>query len=140
MYAFVGKKIRIEEFDATVKGPITRYYDDEFGDTISSQSVSLSLDHAYHCSYQVTQPVFNRLSVDTISFNAYSHYVDPGFDRSDYVLLYLSKDSAGTFYMQKYQYDLLKKRPTGFVGLKGQSIKRLFNKKRVGVFSNRDLF
>lgn len=140
LYAFVGKRVTIERFDATMKRPITRYFDKELGDTISSRHVSLSLDAAYHCTYAVSEPVFNKLTSDTVEFNAYSHSTNLGFEKSEYVLLYLSKDSTGKFYQQKYQYDLLIRNSEGYFGVSGKSIKHLFNQKRYGVFKSRGVF
>src|SRR5690606_28736630 len=64
-------------------------------------------DNAFLCKYLVIRNLYNKLEQDTIEFKAYDHYGRPGFEDSDEVVLYLSKDSDGQYFHRKYQFENL---------------------------------
>ncbi|HEX7869189.1 MAG TPA: hypothetical protein VF455_03665 [Chryseobacterium sp.] len=110
LYAFVGKKISVTEFDPNEnKEDIqTGEYeiDEETGDTLKIVKKSYVIDRAFRCRYKVVRQMFNYLKTDTVEFIAYDHYGTPGFAERDTVILYLSKSKDGSHYFhQKYQYD-----------------------------------
>lgn len=109
LYAFVGKKISVTEFDPNEKQEDVqtgRYeIDEETGDTKIVKK-SYVMDRAFKCKYQVIRKMFNYLETDTVEFIAYDHYGTLGFAKRDTVILYLSKSKDGSHYFhQKYQYD-----------------------------------
>lgn len=110
LYAFVGKKISVTEFDPNEnkESEFTGEYeiDEETGDTLKISRRHYIMDGAFKCKYQVVRKMFNYLESDTIEFIAYDHYGTPGFAESDTVILYLSKSKdEGHYFHQKYQYD-----------------------------------
>jgi hypothetical protein len=139
LYAFIGEKISVEEFDPNEKStritinPVTK-------DTI--RHVSLITDYAYNVKYKIIKPIFNDLKVDTIEFVAYDHYGRPGFEKNKNVILYISKSEKGDYYVhQKYQYDpVVQNRKGIWKGENGKSIEKLFNTKKEGVFKARGIF
>ena len=135
LYAFIGKKISMDEFE--VKNKIVYRVDSITKDTI--KQISIAMDRGFNATYQVIKPVFNDLKVDTIQFKVYNHYGRPYFEKQKYVLLYISKDNDN-FYLQKYQYDAVKKKKGTWAGKNGQSLQELFNAKKEGVFKARKLF
>lgn len=109
LYAFVGKKISVTEFDPNENQedvPTGKYeIDEETGDTLKVIKKRY-MDNAFKCKYQVMRKMFNDLETDTVEFVAYDHYGTPGFAERDTVILYLSKSKDGSHYFhQKYQYD-----------------------------------
>lgn len=110
LYAFVGKKISVNEFDPNKnqEGVPSRKYetDEETRDTLKIVSKRYIMDRAFKCKYKVVKKMFNSLETDTVEFVAYDHYGTPGFAERDTVILYLSKSVKGRHYFhQKYQYD-----------------------------------
>lgn len=122
LYAFVGKKISMEE----TLNEKQRIKDLNSNDSI----IVISMDQGFMCKYQVLQNVFNKFSCDTIEFEAYDHYGSPDFINHEYVLLYLLKTVDGKFIHMKYQFDALKNSHIGFKGKNGKSIKKLFLTKK----------
>lgn len=139
LYAFIGEKISVTEFNPNIKNKRIEI-DSITGDTI--RYVSFVMDLGFNNKYKVLKNVFNKIEGDTINFVAYNHYGRPGFENYKHVILYLSKDKkSGAFYHQKYQFDPVKKSKNGiWKGLKGQSIQKLFNKKKEGVLGARGIF
>lgn len=104
LYAFVGKKISIQEFDPNADKAERVETDSVTGEKIVWKSVSM--DGAFKCKYLVVEKIFNDLKIDTIEFVAYDHYGRPGFENYESVLLYISKTKDGKgYFQQKYQYD-----------------------------------
>lgn len=139
LYAFVGEKISVIEFDPNENN--TRIEIDSItGDTI--RRVSYVMDYGFKNKYKVVKNVFNDLKTDTIEFVAYDHYGRPGFENYKNVILYISLNKEkGHFYHQKYQYDAVEKTKNGtWKGLNGESIEKLFNAKKKGVLTARGLF
>jgi len=140
LYAFIGKKISVIEFD-----PNDPSRDRIVIDSITKDTVRMRryvMDQGFKCKYQVLYKVFNNLNKSVVDFEAYDHYGRPGFENYDHVLLYLSvkSDSSGYFH-QKYQFDPVKKNGDGtWTGLNGESIESLFKTKKKNVFSKRGLF
>jgi hypothetical protein len=112
--------------------------DGNTGDTIIRRR--LVMDYAFNAEYEVLQNVYNEVGSDTVAFEAYDHYGRPGFEKYEYVLLYLSKYSSGTFYQQKYQFDPLINKGGRFSGENGESTKRLFKQRTKTVFKARNIF
>lgn len=118
LYAFVGKKISVTEFDPNTGNkniPTGKYeIDEETGDTLKIFENHYVMDRAFKCKYQVIRKIFNYLESDTVEFIAYDHYGNPGFAEKDTVALYLSKSKDGCHYFhQKYQYDNVYKNKKG---------------------------
>ncbi|MNU12025.1 hypothetical protein D3C71_00460 [compost metagenome] len=110
LYAFVGKRISVTEFDPNENKediPTGEYeIDEETGDTLKIIKRRYIMDSAFKCKYQVIRKMFNYLESDTVEFIAYDHYGTPGFAQNDTVILYISKSKDGSHYIhQKYQYD-----------------------------------
>lgn len=110
LYAFVGKKISVTEFDPNEnqEDEQTGKYeiDEETGDSLKIVRKNYIMDRAFKCKYQVIRKIFNYLESDTVEFIAYDHYGNPGFAEKDTVALYLSKSKHdGHYFHQKYQYD-----------------------------------
>lgn len=138
LFAFVGKKIAVVKFDPNVVEPVIWEYDPETGDSVSRRKAYI-MDNAFRCTYQVVKQVYNKLQSDTIHFKAYDHYGRPGFEPYDYVLLYISKDTTGAFYHQKYQFDPVRQRWGKLKGSNGKSLTSLRNDKKQTVFKERNL-
>ena len=118
LYAFVGKKISVTEFDPNENQedvPTNNYeIDEETGDTLKIVKKSYVMDRAFKCRYKVVRQMFNYLKTDTVEFIAYDHYGTPGFAERDTVILYLSKSKDGSHYFhQKYQYDNVSRNKKG---------------------------
>lgn len=110
LYAFVGKKISVTEFDPNENKesePTGEYeIDEETGDTLKFVRKHYVMDRAFKCKYRVIKKMFNYLENDTVEFIAYDHYGTPRFAERDTVILYLSKSKDGGHYFhQKYQFD-----------------------------------
>ena len=58
------------------------------------------------------------------------------------MILYISlNEEKGNYYHQKYQFDPVEKvKNRTWKGMKGESIEELFNEKKTGVFTARELF
>ena len=143
LYAFVGEKISIVEFDpnAEFRKANPPEIDSLTGDTISIK-MRILMDNALIAKYRVIHEVFNRLSVDTIEFEVYDHWGRPSFEQYKTVLLYISRSEDGKRYIhQKYQFDRLKKTGANtWIGTNNSSLISLFNKKKDTVFKARGLF
>lgn len=139
LYAFIGEKISVTEFDPNENNTKIEI-DSISGDTI--RRVSYVMDSGFKNKYKVVKNVFNDLKTDTIEFVAYDHYGRPGFESYENVILYISLNKEkGNYYHQKYQFDPVKKTKNGtWKGLKGKSIEKLFNEKKKGVLRARGLF
>lgn len=103
LYAFVGKKISVEEFDPNLNNEEITIDSITGEKTIKTRYI---MDYGYIAKYLLIENVFNNLNRDTIEFLAYDHYGRPGFEDYDTVLLYISKSKNEEHYFhQKYQYD-----------------------------------
>lgn len=139
LYAFIGKKISMTEFDSN-EGNTEIEIDSMTGDTATWMRYYV-MDRGFKASYKVLSNVFNNLKKDAVNFVVYDHYGKPKFKNYKYVMLYLSLDDKGDYYHQKYQYDPVKKSKDGnWIGLKGESIEKLFMDKKNGVLKNRGVF
>jgi|LakMenEpi03Aug12_release.lakeMendotaPanAssembly.Ray.scaffolds.fasta_scaffold748677_1 hypothetical protein len=152
LYAFVGKKISVTEFDPNAENKGEEVIDKVTGEKIIRKNYIM--DAGFRCKYLILKNVFNNLENDTIEFVAYDHYGRPHFEEQEYVLLYISKSSKDNQYFhQKYQFDYLEQNPEGiFYGYtytikqrkkyityknkKMASLEDLFNKKKEEVFKN----
>lgn len=107
LYAFIGVKISIEEFDPNLNNKIKeKILDKETGDSLDVIKTQYVMDNAFRCKYKVIKNIFNDLPNDTIEFLAYDHYGKPNFSKRDTVILYISKSKDNSYYFhQKYQYD-----------------------------------
>ncbi|OEY71719.1 hypothetical protein [Salegentibacter salarius] len=139
LYAFIGEKISITEFDPN-ENPIRIEIDSVTGDTLRFKS--FVMDNAFNNRYKVVKNIFNKLETDTVDFVAYDHYGRPGFEDVKDVLLYLSwNEEKGHYYHQKYQFDSVVKNDKGtWTGSNGESIQELFSKKKDGVLTARGIF
>ncbi len=150
LFAFVGKKISVIEFDPNAEKEEKISIDSATGEKIVQKSHIM--DSGFKCKYIIQKNVFNRLDADTIDFVAYDHYGRPDFENSEFVLLYISKSQNGDYYYhQKYQFDDLRLNKEGiFYGYtftikkvnnhtmykeRNVSLKYLFLKKKKKVFS-----
>lgn len=139
LYAFIGEKISISEFDPNINNA-TIEIDSITNDTI--RHVTHIMDYAFNAKYKVLKNVFNKIETDTINFVVYNHYGRPDFENYENVILYISQNKEKEhYYHQKYQYDAIKKSKNGlWKGLNGKSIDKLFANKRNGIFKDRGLF
>lgn len=136
--AFIGKKISVQKIGRdTTK---TEKFMGLDGDTVVQKIIHF--DQKFKARYQVLRNVFNELERDTISFIVYDHYGRPKFEHYENALLYISFDQEDeNYYLQKYQYDPVKKTKKGnWKGLNGESIEKLFHEKKNGVLTARGLF
>ena len=102
LFAFVGKKISVIEFDPNAEQKGVKFYDSIIRDTIIRKSHYM--DNAYRCKYLIVENVFNNPKIDTIDFIAYDHYGNPAFSKYETALLYVSKSiKENHYYHQKYQ-------------------------------------
>jgi hypothetical protein len=150
LYAFVGKKISVTEFNPNAEQKDETIMEKVTGETLVKKSHIIDL--GFRCKYLVIKNVFNKLETDTIDFIAYDHYGRPVFEEPEYVMLYISKSSKGNyFFHQKYQFDYLEKNAEGiffgytrkikrkrnhtvFMPKEIASIEELFNKKKEETF------
>ena len=139
LYAFIGEKISVIEFDPN-KNNTRIKIDSLTGDTI--RRVSYVMDNGFKNKYIVVKNIFNDLKTDTIEFVAYDHYGRPGFENYKNVILYISLNKEKRYYYhQKYQFDpVVKTKNRTWKGLNGESIEKLFNEKKKGVLTSRGLF
>lgn len=107
LYAFIGEKISVEEFNPNINNEIIgKEINEETGDSVGVVRTHFVMDNALRCKYKVVKNIFNNLRNDTIEFLAYDHYGKPAFSERDSVILYLSKNKKDRHYFhQKYQYD-----------------------------------
>ena len=139
LYAFIGEKISVTEFDPNKNNTKIEIVSIS-GDTI--KIVSYIMDNGFKNKYKVVKNVFNDLKTDTIEFVAYDHYGRPGFENYKNVILYISLNKKkNNYFHQKYQFDPVEKTKNGtWKGLKVESIEKLFKEKRKGVLTARGLF
>ena len=128
LFAFVGEMILVEEFDPN-KNNKKKIKDPNSADSIIV--TEYVMDNAFNCKYKILQNVYNTFEKDTIDFKTYDHYGNPGFENYKYVLLYVSKSKEEGYFHIKYQFDAIKKTKTGFKGLNGKSIEKLFLNKKI---------
>ncbi|WP_379964655.1 hypothetical protein [Epilithonimonas sp. UC225_85] len=110
LYAFVGEKISVIEFDPNENQEKNqkseKILDEETGDSATVVYQRYIMDNAFRCKYKIIRKLFNDTKTDTIEFLAYDHYGNPAFAEKDTVILYLSKSiEDGHFFHQKYQFD-----------------------------------
>ena len=104
LFAFIGEKISMEEFDPNLDVKTIIEIDLENGDTIYRKAKII--DRAFKLKYKVIKNLFNDLKSDTVEFVAYDHYGKPGFSNLQNVILYISKSTDKKFYFhQKYEYN-----------------------------------
>ena len=141
LYVFIGKKISVTEFNPNKNWKNNNEFkiDSITGDTIFKRVYVM--DYGFKAKYSVKKNIFNTIQSDTVVFTVYDHYGRPNFENYDYVLLYLSKNDQGNYYHQKYQYNPIKVRGKNkWSGLKGETIKSLFEEKKNGVLKAREVF
>lgn len=142
LFAFVGKKISVIEFNPNEEQIGEKFFDSISGDTIIKKSYIMDL--GFKCQYKIIKNVFNNPQIDTIDFVAYYHYGKPKFSDYDTVLLYVSKSNIGDYYFhQKYQFDYLEKNSDSlFYGFQYDKIEKrnkiIFKNKRIATLE--DLF
>ena len=139
LYAFIGEKISVIEFDPNEKSERMEI-DSITGDTLIFKS--WVMDSGFKNKYKVIRNVYNELKTDTIEFLAYDHYGRPGFEKYKNVLLYLSYNKKkGNYYHQKYIFDPIEKNKKGiWNGVNGESVGKLFTKQKNGYLSARGVF
>jgi len=109
------------------------------GDTLLSDIIYF--DQCFLAEYEVKDLVFNNLNKDTVIFEVYNHMGNPFFEYSDYSIVYLSKSEDDEYYLQKYMYDHVKlNNDSLWVGINGESVDYLFNKKKNGYLKARGIF
>lgn len=85
VYAFVGEKVEVKEFNPQVeKGAIL-------------------MDSAFKAKYKIIQNVYGDYQGEFIEFEAFDHYGYPAFAKFKNVLLFVS-EYKGKLYHEKYQY------------------------------------
>lgn len=140
LFAFVGQKISIVEFNPNDEKVGEKFYDSISGETVTKKSYIM--DRGFRCRYKIVKNVFNDPKVDTIDFVAYDHYGKPRFSEYDTVLLYVSKSKDGSYYLhQKYQFDYLEQNSNGiFYGYQYDRVERkkktIFKNKRIASIEN----
>ena len=139
LYAFIGQKIAVVEFDPNENNE-RREIDSLTGETIIYTRYTMGF--GFNAKYRLLHNVYNQLDSDTIEFVVYDHYGRPGFESYDQVLLYISLDpESGVYYHQKYLFDPVKlHRNRVWKGQDGKSIEQLFNEKKNGVLKAREIF
>lgn len=100
LYVFVGEKIKIEEIPYKI-------------DTLPDGRVEIPMDAGFNCEYRIIENIHGNYPSDTIKFRAYDHYGIPGFSKYEYVILFISLESDGELYHEKYQYFNLYKAKNG---------------------------
>lgn len=140
LYAFIGEKISVTEFDPNEINTDRLEVDSITGDTLINKRYIMDL--GFICKYKVIKSIFNELKTDTIEFIAYDHYGRPGFENYENSILYLSLSQDSTHYFhQKYIFDALTKNSNGkWKGMNGESVEELFNKQKNGIFTTREVF
>ncbi len=140
LFAFIGEKISVTEFDPNNPKNIKIEIDSITKDTLRFESYVM--DNGFNCKYKILKNVFNEIKNDTVEFKAYDHYGRPGFENYENVLLYLSRnEEKNEYYHHKYIFDAIKKDKNGkWKGLKGESIEKLFNEQKNGYLKARGVF
>jgi hypothetical protein len=139
LYAFIGEKISVIEFDPNENNERIEI-DSITGDTLIHRS--FVMDNGFKNKYKVIKNVYNEIKSDTVEFEAYDHYGRPGFENYKNVLLYLSyNEEENKFYHQKYIFDPIEKDKNGnWRGLKDETIEKLFTEQKNGYLSARGVF
>ena len=130
LYAFVGKKLSVIEFDPNNPRQYRISINSTTNDTIKYDQYIMDL--GFNCQYLVVKKIFNDLNTEVIEFKAYDHYGRPAFENYNYSVMYVSmkSDSSGYFH-QKYQFDPVKMDKNGnWIGLNGESLEKLFKEKK----------
>jgi hypothetical protein len=96
--AFVGRKIRINEFDPAEDDPEPSDEDSE------EEIIIIHMDAAFKARYRILELVHGGFEGDIVDFKVYDHYGFPRFAKSDIALIYL-REYDGALYHSKYQYD-----------------------------------
>lgn len=140
LYAFIGEKISLEEFDPNENNAERIEIDSLTGEKIIHKKIVM--DNAFKAKYKVIKNVFNKLKTDTITFVVYDHYGRPKFEKYQNVLLYISKNTnEKSFYHQKYLFDIvIKNSNEKWTGTEGRNLKELFEEKQNGVLKERKVF
>ncbi|GAB3720639.1 hypothetical protein [Flavobacterium koreense] len=117
LFAFIGEKISIEEFNPNTTKQDKIEIDPKTGDTLIRKSYVI--DRAFKLKYKVVKNLYNDLKVDTIEFVAYDHYGIPNFAEFKNVILYISKSQDDKYYYhQKYQFNAIyKTKENEWIGL-----------------------
>lgn len=139
LYAFIGEKISVTQFDPNSTKEQTEI------DTLTGEEIvhkSIVMDYAFNVKYKVIKNVFNNLKTDTINFVVFDHYGPPKFENYQSVLLYISYNKEKkTYYHQKYIFDIVTKDSNGkWMEISGKNLKDIFEEKQKGVFKARDIF
>ena len=80
LYAFIGKKVSITEFDPDVR--FEKFEIDSLtGDTVFSRGYFM--DYYYDAKYEVVEKLYNDVESDTIDFLVRNHYGRPFFEESE---------------------------------------------------------
>jgi hypothetical protein len=139
LYAFIGKKISVNEFP--VESKVESIIDSITGDTIRYLR-SIAMDRGFNAKYKVLKNIFNELPSETIDFTVFDHYGRPAFEKHRYVILYISlSKKENVYYHQKYLFDPLRKVKDGYwQGVNGETIEELFIKMKKEELKSRGLF
>lgn len=86
LYVFIGKKIKLNPVDNII------YCD------------RISMDSKFKAEYQILKNIYGDFPSDTINFDVYDHYGDPGFINLETAILYIFKDCEKLIQV-KYQYN-----------------------------------
>ena len=141
LFAFIGEKISIKEFDPNKNNGFREY------DSVKKDSVLRTkyiIDRAFRVKYKIIKKIFNDLKTDTIEFLVYDRYGKPNFQKYKNVILYISTGSKVNYFHQKYQYDVVYKNSKdawfGYIIDKNSRKKKvidletIFNNKRNNIF------
>lgn len=101
LIVFLGKKITLNYSPQEKKEKIGIRVIGK--DTLHVKVYSLPMDHKYIAKYKIVQLLSGFYSNDTIEFEVFDHYGEPGFANFETVLLFVSKRN-GKLYHEKYQY------------------------------------
>lgn len=86
LYVFIGKKIKLDPAENII------YCD------------RISMDSKFKAKYQILKNIFGDFPSDTINFDIYDHYGDPGFIDLETVILYVFKNCKELIQV-KYLYN-----------------------------------
>lgn len=122
-YAFVGKKISIEE----IKKIKIRFLD-EYGDTLYKKRYVY--EKRFLAKYIIYKNMYNHLNKDTIEFVTYdANGKTPTFINDDYTLFYVSKTPDNIFYAPGGNYLRVNKKKNDFYSLENERIEKLVKKR-----------
>lgn len=89
LFAFIGEKISLEQQEPP---PCDR---------------CVLMDSFYVADYRILDTVFGNYRGNTITFDVYDHSGEPGFSKSDTVLLFVLQRADGSYIHVKYQFAAL---------------------------------